>query len=232
MRAVSQPPLMDGLQCNIRECSRCEAGGLDDGGIALLSSGVCPAFCSPVNFCGDSAPYWQLGSEKGFDCRPCSPGYNAGGYGNAIAVNPGGPAASASPPYGTPLQGTGNHPEPDLALDILAGVTHTAAVKPGGTFAVRSGPCQSFGHGRCVGRPNGYGARESCEITVLTEGTLTACPLFQTVDYPPMQQNVRHDTCHDTQGRRDTVSISSGPNTWVYACSRSAIILDDCSIPP
>ena len=53
-----------------------------------------------------------------------------------------------------------------------------------GSFSVTSGPCTSSFGGRCVGRPEGYGPSEDCEITVGGGGGVLAdCGVFDT--YPP-----------------------------------------------
>eukprot|EP01051_Picozoa_sp_SAG22_P003433 SAG22_NODE_166_length_16765_cov_30.782791_15_plen_162_part_00 len=47
-------------------------------------------------------------------------------------------------------------------------------------FSVSSGPCTLTEAGRCVGRPDGYGQNEQCEIGVAEGGVLGACPVFTT----------------------------------------------------
>eukprot|EP01048_Picozoa_sp_COSAG05_P026598 COSAG05_NODE_7344_length_824_cov_1.377931_1_plen_224_part_10 len=49
------------------------------------------------------------------------------------------------------------------------------------TFNVTSGVCTLQQAGRCVGRPEGYGPNEACVITVLANGTLGDCNVFDTL---------------------------------------------------
>ena len=51
---------------------------------------------------------------------------------------------------------------------------------PGGAFAVNSGPCTTSRGGTCVGRPNGYGDNEVCEIVASSSSVLGDCPIFDT----------------------------------------------------
>ena len=51
-----------------------------------------------------------------------------------------------------------------------------------GFFVVTSGPCATYG--RCVGRTEGYGPRETCTITVGgSGGVLGPCAVFDTYNY-------------------------------------------------
>ena len=50
-------------------------------------------------------------------------------------------------------------------------------------FTVNSGPCTISNDGRCVGRPDGYGINEFCEITVAGgSGTIARCPVYDLQD--------------------------------------------------
>ena len=75
------------------------------------------------------------------------------------------------------------------------------------SFTVISGPCTVSSEGMCVGRPQGYGPNEACNIEVRGEGTLGACPVFQTVDYGTTSN---HCGYHVQVPRCDTISIASG----------------------
>eukprot|EP01046_Picozoa_sp_COSAG06_P038786 COSAG06_NODE_4509_length_4193_cov_11.274792_2_plen_387_part_00 len=69
---------------------------------------------------------------------------------------------------------------------VLVGTDGSKADDPPGSFPgfflVFSGPCTVSEGGRCVGRPDGYGPSEDCDITVGGGGVLRACTVFDTMN--------------------------------------------------
>jgi hypothetical protein len=96
-------------------------------------------------------------------------------------------------------------------------------------FEVVSGPCTTSQGGRCVGRPDGYGPDESCEIAVRMGGALADCPVFETVDYISMA----YCGGFSHPDRRDTVSIASSGEQfsgWDRRFDHHTCLGGDCTI--
>lgn len=96
-------------------------------------------------------------------------------------------------------------------------------------FTVLSGPCTTRGNGRCVGRPEGYGPREQCEIVVNGTGVLAPTRLFDTQPFQSQGYDVlfsgselRCSDCRQYGGR-----VPSLCGAYMTPCPRRGGVIVD-----